>query len=165
MPDLGSTVAEVRQVDARRIAATLCHGRYSPGHDRTEVPVTLEALGVSAVHEQVYRQLVDIGPARAGELAAHLGLTVPDVGAALEALMAFGLALVDDADRSRFIAASPAVALGSLINERRNRLHQAEISVTEMIERYRTAAGGRAVRDLIEVVTGTEAVGHRCRTA
>jgi sugar-specific transcriptional regulator TrmB/DNA-binding CsgD family transcriptional regulator len=125
------------------------------------VPVTLEALGVSAVHEQVYRQLVDISPARAGELGAHLGLTEPEVGVALDALMAFGLALVDDADRGRFIAASPAVALGSLINERRNRLHQAEISVTEMIERYRTAAGGRAVRDLIEVVTGTEAVGHR----
>lgn len=123
--------------------------------------MTLDALGVGALDELVYRQLVDLSPARPGDLAGHLGIAEPEVLASLAALTAAGLALADDGDPGSFIAASPAVALGSLVNDHRNRLKQAEISVAEMMERYRKGAGGRAARDLIEVVTGTDAVGQR----
>ncbi|TYB51594.1 helix-turn-helix domain-containing protein [Nonomuraea sp. PA05] len=67
------------------------------------------------------------------------------------------------ADRhgDRYAAAPPSVALGGLLTARREELRTAELAIVALAEQHRMAAADRAVGDLIEVVTGVEAVRQR----
>ncbi|MGS2614541.1 transcriptional regulator TrmB [Micromonospora sp. LZ34] len=57
--------------------------------------------------------------------------------------------------------APPAVALGALISEQRSALRSAELALVTLAEEHRGAIAGRAIDELIEVITGVEAVRHR----
>jgi sugar-specific transcriptional regulator TrmB/DNA-binding CsgD family transcriptional regulator len=119
----------------------------------------LDALGFSAGEEVVYRRLVGRATATAPELAGLSGLPRPAVTEALARLVERGLA--NHAGDGRFAAAPPAVALGSLLTERRVGLRAAELSLVALAEEHRAATAGRTIDELIEVVTGVEAVRHR----
>jgi sugar-specific transcriptional regulator TrmB/DNA-binding CsgD family transcriptional regulator len=118
----------------------------------------LGVLGLSPDEEAVYRLLVGRATATASELATASGLPESAVDRALGRLVERGLATRLD---ERFAAAPPAVALGSLISERRAGLQAAELALVALAEEHRAAAAGRTIDEVIEVVTGVEAIRHR----
>jgi DNA-binding CsgD family transcriptional regulator len=122
--------------------------------DQEETGTVLEALGLTAGQEAVYRFLIDT-PAVAADLAAAFGRPVE---ADLAALAGRGLVSSHD---GRYAAAPPSVALGGLLTARREELRTAELAIVALAEQHRMAAADRAVGDLIEVVTGLEAVRQR----
>ncbi|MEV0618136.1 hypothetical protein AB0I81_32755 [Nonomuraea sp. NPDC050404] len=117
----------------------------------------LEALGLTAGEEAVYRCLIEM-PAAAADLAAALDRPPTSVEADLTALIARGLV---SHHGGRHVAAPPSVALGGLLTARREELHTAELAIVALAEQHRMAATDRAAGDLIEVVTGVEAVRQR----
>jgi sugar-specific transcriptional regulator TrmB/DNA-binding CsgD family transcriptional regulator len=120
----------------------------------------LGALGIDGAEEEVYRTLIGRSSARAVDLAQTMGQTPESVEAVLATLAERGLA-ARTADGTEFVAAPPAVALATLVRDRRDDLRQAELAVAELAEEHRAVAGNRAVADLIEVVTGVDAVRQR----
>jgi sugar-specific transcriptional regulator TrmB/DNA-binding CsgD family transcriptional regulator len=118
----------------------------------------LGVLGLSADEESVYRLLVGRATASAAELAVAGGLPEPATTLALRQLVERGLATRSD---GRYAAAAPAVALGSLISERRADLRAAEVALVALAEEHRASAAGRTIDELFEVVTGVEAIRHR----
>ncbi|SCF28484.1 Sugar-specific transcriptional regulator TrmB [Micromonospora purpureochromogenes] len=119
----------------------------------------LGALGLSPEQESVYTVLTGRAQATPAELGDALHLPTPAVEAALSHLMASGL--VKTTPGGGFAAAPPAVALGSLISERQAALRSAELALVTLAEEHRKAMAGRSISELIEVVTGVEAVRHR----
>ncbi|WP_239312635.1 transcriptional regulator TrmB [Plantactinospora mayteni] len=97
--------------------------------------------------------------AGSAELADALRLPVATVDAALSHLLAYGL--VTRTPDAEFSAAPPAVALGALISERRDALRSAELALVTLAEEHRGATAGRSISELIEVVTGVDAIQHR----
>lgn len=119
----------------------------------------LESLGIAPDQELVYRALVGSPSATPAQLGESLGRPLPDVEQALAALVEVGLALRGD-DES-YAAAPPAVALGALITEQRQGLGLAEQALASLAEQHRSAVAGQSISDLIEVVTGVDAIRHR----
>ncbi|MFI6504293.1 helix-turn-helix domain-containing protein [Nonomuraea typhae] len=143
----------------------------------------LEALGLTGEEEAIYRHLVARPSASAAEIGAALTLPVPRADELLRSLAARGLAGVLAGEHvaavppavsgerfaavppavsgERFAAVPPAVALGALLTVRREELRTAELALIALAEEHRSAATGRAIGDLIEIVTGVEAVRQR----
>ncbi|MFI7429435.1 transcriptional regulator TrmB [Micromonospora sp. NPDC049836] len=119
----------------------------------------LGVLGLGPDDEAVYGLLVRRAQADPAALAAALRMPVATVRAALAHLIAGGL--VKHGPNDEFSVAPPAVALGALISEQRSALRSAELALVTLAEEYRAATAGRAIDELIEVVTGRDAVGHR----
>ncbi|MFF5214955.1 transcriptional regulator TrmB [Micromonospora sp. NPDC000442] len=119
----------------------------------------LGVLGLSPEDEAVYGLLVRRARADVAALAGALRLPAAVVAAALERLVACGLAT--SGPDTEFSVAPPAVALGALISEQRNALRSAELALVTLAEEYRGAVAGRTIDELIEVVTGVDAVRHR----
>ena len=118
----------------------------------------LDALGLSPDEEAVYRALISRTSASAPELSTALELAQPQVSAALDRLVECGAAIRTS---SGFVGAPPAMALGALITERRDALRMAELALATLAEEHRAAAAGRSIGELIEVVTGVDAIRHR----
>ena len=121
----------------------------------------LEALGIAPDVEVVYRALLARPNTTATALAEALERPEPDVGTALAVLIDAGLAI--RSDDQLFAAAPPAVALGSMLTERRDGLRLAEQALATLAEEHRAAVAGRSISDLIEVVTGVDSIRHRYR--
>jgi sugar-specific transcriptional regulator TrmB/DNA-binding CsgD family transcriptional regulator len=119
----------------------------------------LESLGLEPRVERVYRALLGRPSATSSLLAEALELPVPEVEAELSVLVDSGLALRSQGEE--YVAAPPAVALGALITERRDGLRLAEAALATLAEEHRAAVAGRSINQLIEVVTGVDAIRHR----
>ena len=119
----------------------------------------LDALGLSPEHEAVYSALAGRAEAGLAELSAALHMSQAAIGAALSHLITSGL--VKSSSDDRFEVAPPAIALGALISERRAALRNAELALVTLAEEHRKAVAGRTVDELIELVIGVEAIGHR----
>jgi sugar-specific transcriptional regulator TrmB len=119
----------------------------------------LGALGLNPEHEALYSALAARAQAGAAELGALLRVPVTEVEAALCDLIACGL--VKSTGDGGYAAAPPAIALGALISERRAELRSAELALITLAEEHRKAMAGRTINELIEVVTGVEAIRHR----
>jgi len=119
----------------------------------------LESLGIEPAAELVYRALLARPGATGAVLAEALVLSVPEVEKALSSLVDTGLAI--RSDEQEFTAAPPAVALGALITDRRDGLRLAEQALATLAEEHRAAVAGQSISDLIEVVTGVDAIRHR----
>ncbi|GAA0453518.1 hypothetical protein Aca07nite_65910 [Actinoplanes capillaceus] len=119
----------------------------------------LAALGLSPDHESVYSVLAGRAQADLAELTVALQLPVDVIDDALCRLTACGL--VKSTPGGVFAAAPPAVALGAMISERRAELRNAELALVTLAEEHRKAMAGRTISELIEVVTGVEAIRHR----
>ncbi len=118
----------------------------------------LDALGLSPDEEAIYRALIRQPFSNPHELSGDLDLSELQVSAALARLVECGAATsVGDG----FVAAPPAMALGALITERRDALRMAELALVTLTEEHRTAIAGRGIGELIEVVTGPDAIRHR----
>lgn len=122
----------------------------------------LEELGLTPQEESVYRALVGRPHATAQELAIGCDMlrTPEEAREVLGALNSRGL-ITRQHDSDRFMATSPAEALGSALLERRERLDRAELALAGLVEAYRAGSMVRAQRDLMEIVEGTDAVRRR----
>jgi sugar-specific transcriptional regulator TrmB/DNA-binding CsgD family transcriptional regulator len=127
----------------------------------------LDILGLDALSERVYQELVAAGTADAQTLAERTELAADAVATAVELLVELGLvtrhaaATGNEDGVNAYAAAPPAVALGALLAEHRYALHKAELALAALAESYRSAAADRSSRDLVEVVSGAEAVLQR----
>ncbi|TXS52314.1 TrmB family transcriptional regulator [Streptomyces sp. t39] len=119
----------------------------------------LDVLGLGADDERVYRALLGRPGSPAPLLAGALAVPVPRVEGALTRLVGWGL--VTGSPDGDFTAAPPAVALGALISQRRDGLRTAEQALASFAEEHRAAMTGSSISDLIEVVTGVDAIRHR----
>ncbi|GAA4464404.1 helix-turn-helix transcriptional regulator [Phytohabitans houttuyneae] len=118
----------------------------------------LGALGLTPDEETVYRALLSRPGTAAAELAQALAQSGSEVSAALSRLVAHGLVVRAG---NGFTAAPPAVALGAMISERRDALRTAELGLAAFAEEHRAAMVGRSISELIEVITGIDAIRHR----
>ncbi|MFM9630583.1 helix-turn-helix domain-containing protein [Streptomyces galilaeus] len=119
----------------------------------------LDVLGLAPDDECVYRALLGRPHSTAMPLSDLLGLSRAAVEEALSRLVGWGL--VSRSADERFTAAPPAMALGSLISQRRDGLRMAEHALVTFAEEHRAAMTGSSINDLIEVVTGVDAIRHR----
>jgi DNA-binding CsgD family transcriptional regulator/sugar-specific transcriptional regulator TrmB len=119
----------------------------------------LGVLGLAPDEEAVYRALLSRPGATAADLGEAMSRPGSDVSAALVRLVGCGLAV--SAGAEGFTAAPPAMALGALISERRDALRTAELALATFAEEHRAATAGRTISELIEVVTGVDAIRHR----
>jgi predicted transcriptional regulator len=119
----------------------------------------LGALGLGPEDEAVYGLLVRRAEAGPVELGDALRLPAAAVDVALSRLTACGL--VKCGPDGQFSVAPPAVALGALISEQRSALRSAELALVTLAEEYRSSIAGRTIDELIEVVSGVDAVRHR----
>ncbi|WIX83351.1 helix-turn-helix domain-containing protein [Amycolatopsis carbonis] len=115
----------------------------------------LEALGLTADEERVFRVLVGGYRATAGEVAARLGLAVAEVERVLGSLVAKRLV---SRTGEHYVPAPPDVSLGPLLRHGQSELERARSAVTELAEQYRDSARRRDSSRLVEVVTGAEAI-------
>ncbi|MFD7324124.1 transcriptional regulator TrmB [Streptomyces sp. NPDC059875] len=119
----------------------------------------LDVLGLEPEDERVYRALLGRPNSTAILLSDLLVLARTHVDEALTRLVEWGLA-TRSADE-QFTAAPPAMALGALISQRRDGLRRAEQALVTFAEEHRAAMTGSSISDLIEVVTGVDAIRHR----
>src|SRR5699024_6572890 len=111
--------------------------------------------------EAAYRALVTLPSASVSELASLLEVDVSVVRPALRTLGEKGLVATSSASNGQFVASPPMVALGSLVRERQDDIDRVRSELESLTEQYRGAAAQRTVTDVIDVVTGTEAVAQR----
>ncbi|GHJ50500.1 hypothetical protein Cs7R123_78420 [Catellatospora sp. TT07R-123] len=119
----------------------------------------LGALGLDPTEERVYRALLGRPSTTAMLLADVLELPEPDVDRALSRLVGSGLAQRSGGEA--YVAAPPAMALGAMITERRDGLRMAEQALVTLAEEHRAAVAGRSIGELIEVLSGVDAIRHR----
>lgn len=119
----------------------------------------LDVLGLGIVEHRIYEHLVRHRALSAADLAIELGLRDAQVGSAIDALTTRGLVAREGPAPGRLIAAPPDVALGGLILDHEDRLRQAQAEMLALEQLYRNAGTGEA--DVVDVVRGSEAVGHR----
>ncbi|MFC5034003.1 helix-turn-helix domain-containing protein [Streptomyces sp. DSM 41987] len=119
----------------------------------------LDVLGLEPDDERVYRALLGRPDSTATLLSDLLVVSRAHVDKALSRLVEWGL-VIGSADE-RFTAAPPAMALGALISQRRDGLRVAEQALVTFAEEHRAAMTGSSINDLIEVVTGVDAIRHR----
>ncbi|MFF1415453.1 helix-turn-helix domain-containing protein [Streptomyces sp. NPDC058289] len=119
----------------------------------------LDVLGLEPDDERVYRALLGLPNSTAVPLSDLLALPRAHVDQALARLVGWGL--VTRSSDERFTAAPPAMALGALITHRRDGLRMAEQALVTFAEEHRAAMTGSSISDLIEVVTGVDAIRHR----
>lgn len=119
----------------------------------------LSALGLSPDEERLYRALVtSTEPTPLPDLARQAELPDPVVGPLLAGLTERGL--VTQLDQG-FTVAPPAIALGALLRQQRDDLRSVELELVALTEAHRKATLGRNESDVIEVITGQDAVRHR----
>lgn len=123
--------------------------------------MTLTGLGLAADESAAYEWMVGRPSCTEDDLVPHLCPDTARARALLSALRAKDLVVRSSEAPDRFVAAPPTVALGALARSRQEELARAEAAVAELVTRYRTAAPGRAVSDVVEAVTGTHAVAER----
>ncbi|MEU0598890.1 transcriptional regulator TrmB [Streptomyces sp. NPDC006393] len=119
----------------------------------------LGVLGLEPVDERVYRALLGRPQATAAQLSDLLVVAQADMDEALGRLTGWGL-VIRSGDEL-FTAAPPTLALGALISRHRDGLRAAEQALVTFAEEHRAAVTGRGINDLIEVVTGVDAIRHR----
>ncbi|MEU9059454.1 helix-turn-helix domain-containing protein [Streptomyces sp. NPDC048430] len=128
-----------------------------------EVAEVLEAVGVPEPTESVYRLLVVSGRATAGDLARR---TVMDLTAAeqtLGLLASLGLVSHTDGEPRVYRAVPPDVALLPRIKSSTDALDQARAEAARLIESHQDTARRQHAGQLLEVITGAEALRQHLR--
>jgi sugar-specific transcriptional regulator TrmB len=118
----------------------------------------LDVLGLDELQERAYRELVQVPSESADVLAASIRSEVSEIWTALDALEAKGLVTRSVAKPDHFVAAPPALAIGSLIVQRQDDIRRAQLELNALTELYRGAAAERTHTDVIDVVRGRQAV-------
>ncbi|MFE3164041.1 helix-turn-helix domain-containing protein [Streptomyces sp. NPDC059224] len=123
----------------------------------------LEAAGLTAVEETVYRLLVGAVTASARQLAEQSELPQDTLEAVLTALTGKGLASPTDHVPPQYSAVPPDVALLPRLQRRTDELDKARSTVTDLLDLYRGARRRQDAGQLIEVITGAESLRQHLR--
>jgi len=119
----------------------------------------LDVLGLDDAEERAYRHLVQRSPGSAADVAGATGLDVLPASQALVSLEAKGL--VARAATGGYVASPPQVALGALVVERQQELRRAEMDLESLSGLYQQGVVDRGSGDVIDVVSGAQAVAQR----
>ncbi|MGW5274077.1 helix-turn-helix domain-containing protein [Streptomyces sp. NPDC004044] len=125
--------------------------------------MTLEAAGVSDAEESAYRILVTMGRASAHDFAVRSGLDITDAEQILTALTAKGLASHTDRVPRLYRATPPDVALMPRLKQQADALDHARATATGLLEIYRDTMRRSDADQLIEVITGADALRQHLR--
>lgn len=125
--------------------------------------MALEAAGVSDVEESVYRLLVTSGGASGSEVARRTGLDRAEANRVLNTLAAKGMASHTDGLPRFFRATPPDVALLPRLKRTADALDLARVEAAELVEAYRETVRRQDAGQLIEVITGAEALRQHLR--
>lgn len=120
----------------------------------------LDVIGLDDVAEIVYEALLTSGPAGLPELITNTGLPRWRVQGAIRRLEVTGLAS-RTSERARFMAIDPAIALDVLLLDQVERLNGARARARELTERFQQELSRQDPTELVEVVTGRDAVRQR----
>jgi len=115
----------------------------------------LEALGMTPDEERVYRMIVGGYRTAPDEIAGQTGVGRGEVEPILEVLLAKGLVSMAD---GHYMSAPPDVSLGPLLVQGQEKLEAARAAVSQLAEEYRGSARRRDSAQLVEVVTGADAI-------
>lgn len=116
-----------------------------------------KALGLGEAAEIVYEALLD-RPATMSELAAGTMMSIHRLTHTLETLAARGLISTLAGPPARYAATDPETALEVLLLEREQQIQQARTRVHELGARFRRASAGTNPAELVEIVTGRDAI-------
>ncbi|MBI4729581.1 MAG: hypothetical protein HY775_08810 [Acidobacteria bacterium] len=122
---------------------------------------TLEVVGLDEAEEAVYRALLDAPGSSLTVLARTTGVAARRVRAALETLEAKGLVSRAPGKTARFVPVPPDIAIEGLVLRRREELEAVRLVAAQLAERARASAARTGTVDLVEIVTGREAVSER----
>ena len=118
----------------------------------------LEATGIDAEEERVYRLLVATFDGDPGSIADRLGTDPAGALSLLESLRSKGLVSRHAGPPARYLPVPPDVGFGPLLLRGQETLEWARGEVARLTEDYRTSARRRDAAQLVEVVTGTAAI-------
>ncbi|MCX5166481.1 helix-turn-helix domain-containing protein [Streptomyces antibioticus] len=125
--------------------------------------VSLEVAGMSPAEEAVYRLLVLSGRVSAKDVALRTGLSQEKAARTLDVLIATGLASHTDETPRHFSAAPPDVALLPRLKRSAEALDLARIEAAQLIEAYQETRRRHDASQLLEVITGAEALRQQLR--
>jgi DNA-binding CsgD family transcriptional regulator len=120
----------------------------------------LEPLDLRADDEELYRALLTTPGATATELAATTARSLEQARSALARLADLRLAQRRPGRPVTFVATSPDVAIGALVNERQAELEQARLAIPDLLAEYQRGNASAEPNGLLEVVTGP-GIGHQ----
>jgi sugar-specific transcriptional regulator TrmB/DNA-binding CsgD family transcriptional regulator len=123
----------------------------------------LEAVGVPHEQEAVYRLLVTAGGATADAVARRTGVNEADSTRVLECLVRQGLASHTDGTPRVYRAVPPDVALHPRIKHTADALDAARAEADRLLEAHRETVRRHDAGQLLEVITGAEALRQRLR--
>ena len=123
--------------------------------------VMLDAIGIRPEAEGVYEALLGGQPAAFDGLMSATGLPRQRLRVALRTLEAHGLISRVSGSPTRYVVTDPGIALDVLLLEREQQIKRARVRAQELAERHHQAAAGRNPAELVEVVTGRQAVTQR----
>lgn len=121
-------------------------------------------LGLDDVESEVYRFLVAQAQSSVDDVVAHVRRPANEVAAVVERLVRRTV-VVRHADGIHVSAAPPAQVLGRVVADRQKELREAQAELDTLGELYRTAASGRSLAGLVDVVPGQQAVHARLMQA
>ncbi|BCL32869.1 helix-turn-helix domain-containing protein [Streptomyces aurantiacus] len=125
--------------------------------------MALEAAGVSEAEESVYRHLVTAGRASARDVAERTGLSPAEAERVLDALAVKGMASHTDVLPRHFRATPPDVALMPRLKRNADALDLARAEAARLLQVHRDTMRRRDASELIEVITGAEALRQHLR--
>lgn len=123
----------------------------------------LQPADVTPEEETVYKLLVTAGAGTAASLAPSTGIGVAATEDALLSLTAKGLADHDSISPRQFRAAPPDVALLPRLQRSTDALEQARLETSRLIETYRDTMRRHDAVQLLEVISGAEALRQHLR--
>lgn len=123
----------------------------------------LTAINLSEVQQQLYEALLD-GAATATELSSATGFPSGQVQytlGSLEKLSLVGRLPTETTQADRFVAVAPDIALEALLAGQEEEIRRTRSHIQMLAARFHASAKERDPVDLVEVVTGHEAVLRR----
>ncbi|MGH2710522.1 MAG: helix-turn-helix transcriptional regulator [Actinomycetota bacterium] len=121
----------------------------------------LSSLGVTELEERVYRALLTLEAPSPAVVAEVVGASQEGAHEACVSLERKGLVSRSGAEATPFMPAPPDVAIEVLILRKQEELEQVRLEAAQLTEAFRESRDRRSVADLLEVITGREAVADR----
>jgi sugar-specific transcriptional regulator TrmB len=118
----------------------------------------LEAIGLDEDEERVYKVLLQRPATSIQALTSDLRLTRRQVQGALAALGDKGLVSAMPGRPARYMPAAPEVAVEPLIHRRQEELERVRLAASELSRTFRSAAQAVSPVEVVQVISGQEAV-------
>jgi len=121
----------------------------------------LEPVGITSPEERIYRLLLSSPAASITDLAKAAGMSLRRARRLMASLELKGLASRVPGKTLRYLPAPPDIALEALIHSRQEQLERLRLSASELVDQFRNHVHRDGSREMVEVVSGSEAVLQR----